>query len=146
AVGDPRSRARPHQGRPAFEVSAGFQVRRLAAHDPAAHRDSGRVDRRQQRVDRGGLSMSARIAGLALCLTAVVAGAAAADEVTLLGAAEAGDHETALALLRENPDVNARGPDGATALMWAAYNEDLELVKALIAHGADLKARNDFGA
>ena len=90
--------------------------------------------------------MGVRVAGFALGLAAVVAGSAAADEVTLLGAAEAGDHATALALLRENPDVNARGPDGTTALMWAAYNEDLDLVKALIARGADLKARNDFGA
>jgi ankyrin repeat protein len=90
--------------------------------------------------------MSVRIAGFAFGLATIVVGAAAADEVTLLGAAEAGDHDAALALLREKPDVNARGPDGATALMWAAYNEDLELVKALIAHGADLQARNDFGA
>ncbi|HET8695884.1 MAG TPA: ankyrin repeat domain-containing protein, partial [Gammaproteobacteria bacterium] len=91
--------------------------------------------------------MRVRMAGWALGVAAVVAGAAAAaDEVTLLDAAEAGNHDAALALLRENPDVNARGPDGATALMWAAYNEDLDLVKALLAHGADLKARNDFGA
>jgi uncharacterized protein len=91
--------------------------------------------------------MSARVAVIAFGFAAiVVSGAAAADEVALLGAAEAGDHDAALALLRENPDVNARGPDGTTALMWAAYNEDLELVKALIARGADLKARNDFGA
>jgi ankyrin repeat protein len=90
--------------------------------------------------------MNVRIAGLVLGLAAAAAASVAADEVTLLEAAEAGDHDAALALLRENPDVNARGPDGATALMWAAYNEDLDLVKALIAHGADLKARNDFGA
>ena len=85
--------------------------------------------------------MSARVAVLAFGFAAVMAGAAVADEVTLLAAAEAGDHETALALLRENPDVDARAPDGTTALMWAAYNEDLDLVKALIARGADCHRR-----
>jgi ankyrin repeat protein len=76
----------------------------------------------------------------------VALGTSAAEKTTLLDAAEAGDEAAALALLREKPDVNARGPDGTTAVMWAAYNGDVELVKQLIAAGADVNAKNDFGA
>jgi ankyrin repeat protein len=79
-------------------------------------------------------------------LLAGMAAAASADERTLLGAAEAGDRPTALALLREGVDVNARGPDGGTAVLWASYNGDLELVDKLVAAGADVNAKNDFGS
>jgi ankyrin repeat protein len=64
---------------------------------------------------------------------------------SLLAAAEAADHAAAVALLK-GADVNARGPDGATALLWASYNGDVDLVKRLIAAGADVNATNDFGA
>ena len=70
----------------------------------------------------------------------------AAEHRSLLDAAENGDGAGALAALRAGADVNARGADGATALIWAAYNGDLELVTKLIAAGADVEARNDFGA
>ncbi len=88
--------------------------------------------------------MKRALAGLAVGLIALTAANAA--EKTLLEAAEAGDGAAALALLRERPDVNARGPDGTTAIMWASYNGDLELVKQLVAAGADVNAKNDFGA
>ncbi len=87
--------------------------------------------------------MKRALTGLAAVLVALSVNAA---EKTLLEAAEAGDSAGALALLRERPDVNARGPDGTTAIMWASYNGDLELVKKLVAAGADVNAKNDFGA
>jgi ankyrin repeat protein len=65
---------------------------------------------------------------------------------SLLAAAEAGDHAAALAFLKTGADVNARGPDGATALLWASYNGDVDLVKRLVTAGADVNATNDFGA
>ena len=40
---------------------------------------------------------------------------------------------------------NAPGPDGTTAIMWAAANDDLELVRALIKAGANVKLKNQFG-
>lgn len=43
-------------------------------------------------------------------------------------------------------DVNARQPDGSTALMYAAYDGDAAEVRRLVAAGADVNARNDFGA
>ena len=87
--------------------------------------------------------MKRALTGLAAVLVALSVNA---TEKTLLEAAEAGDSAGALALLRERPDVNARGPDGTTAIMWASYNGDLELVKKLVAAGADVNAKNDFGA
>ena len=42
-------------------------------------------------------------------------------------------------------DVNAAGADGATAIMYAAANGDLELVRALIKAGANVKLANQFG-
>jgi ankyrin repeat protein len=63
----------------------------------------------------------------------------------LLDAVEAGEHEAALAALAAGEDVNARGADGTTPLIWAAYHGDAELVSKLIAAGADVNARNEFG-
>ena len=36
--------------------------------------------------------------------------------------------------------------DGTTALIWAAYNGDAELVERLLEAGADADAKNEFGA
>ncbi|MDD2684339.1 MAG: ankyrin repeat domain-containing protein, partial [Candidatus Cloacimonetes bacterium] len=42
-------------------------------------------------------------------------------------------------------DVNARDNEGITALMYAAwYNDDPEVVKVLIAAGADINATNNY--
>ena len=42
-------------------------------------------------------------------------------------------------------DVNASQPDGATALHWAAYHDDLETVRRLADAGAAAAAANDLG-
>ncbi len=41
--------------------------------------------------------------------------------------------------------MNATGADGATAIMYAAANNDLELVRALIKAGANVKLENQLG-
>ena len=86
--------------------------------------------------------MGARLAVLALALFGT---AAAAAEPSLLDAAEAGDHETALAALQAGGDVQARSPDGTTALIWAAYHGDADLAERLLKAGADANAQNEFG-
>src|SRR5579871_1867224 len=64
----------------------------------------------------------------------------------LLEAAQAGDYATASRLLNEKgTNVNAAGPDGTTAIMYAAANGDLELVRALIKAGANVKLSNQLG-
>src|SRR5580698_10632339 len=86
--------------------------------------------------------------GFAAAVAVLLAGAsmALAGGPSLLDTASAGDHDAAMHLLStKGADVNAAGPDGATAIMYAAANGDLELVRALIKAGADVKAKNQFG-
>lgn len=65
---------------------------------------------------------------------------------TLLDAVAADDHAAAMRLVSTpGTDVNLAGPDGSTAVMYAAANGDLELVQALIKAGADVKPGNKFG-
>jgi ankyrin repeat protein len=86
--------------------------------------------------------MRVQLAGIA---AAFACAAAVGAQGSLLDAAESGDRAAALAALQGGADVNARSPDGTTALLWAAYNGDAELVEKLIAAGADVHARNEFG-
>ena len=64
---------------------------------------------------------------------------------TLLSAVEQGDRAAALRLLAKGANPNTPGADGATAIMYAAANDDLELVRALIKAGADVKVKNQLG-
>ena len=80
-----------------------------------------------------------------LALGVVASSTVIAAKTSLLDAAEAADRATALRLLAEGADPNAVGPDGTTAIMYAAANDDIELVRALIKAGADVKLKNEFG-
>jgi uncharacterized protein len=69
-----------------------------------------------------------------------------AAETTPLAAVEAGDHAAAMRLAgTKGANVNATGADGSTAIMYAAANNDLELVRALIKAGANVKLKNQLG-
>src|SRR5215471_10811572 len=70
-----------------------------------------------------------------------------AAELSIRDASEAGDHAAAMRMLSvKGVDVNAKGADGSTAIMFAAANGDLELVRALIKAGANVKLSNQFGS
>ena len=70
----------------------------------------------------------------------------AASNTVLLDAAESGDRPAAMRMIGDKAvDVNTAGPDGSTAVMYAAANGDLELVRALIKAGANVKLKNQFG-
>jgi uncharacterized protein len=73
--------------------------------------------------------MTTRLAALALVSFGVTATAAGQS---LLEAAEAGEHDAALAALKAGGDVDARGP--------------AELARELLAAGADADAKNEFGS
>src|SRR5207237_4178538 len=63
-----------------------------------------------------------------------------------LDAAESGDHAAAMRLVGpKGANVNATTADGSTAVMYAAANDDLDLVRALIKAGANVKLKNQFG-
>ncbi len=81
----------------------------------------------------------------------VVAALLAADSVAASGQLQLADavkekNAAAIqALLQQDADVSSPQADGATALHWAAYQDDLELVDRLIAAGANVNAANDLG-
>jgi ankyrin repeat protein len=58
------------------------------------------------------------------------------------------DTATARTLLTTTPrvDVNQHTADGTTALHWAVYHNDADLVDRLLAAGANPNAKNDYGA
>ena len=58
---------------------------------------------------------------------------------------ELGQRDAALRALEDGADVDARGADGATALLWAAHHGDAELVAALLARKANPDVANDYG-
>jgi ankyrin repeat protein len=58
----------------------------------------------------------------------------------------AGERDAALELISDGTDVNQRSIDGTTALHWAVYREDIELVEMLLDEGADPDISNDYGA
>jgi ankyrin repeat protein len=74
------------------------------------------------------------------------AGLVAAADSSLADAAMQGKREVVTALLRRKADVNAAQGDGTTALHWAAFHDDVEMVKALLAAGANPKAATREGA
>jgi ankyrin repeat protein len=73
-----------------------------------------------------------------------VARSARAD-APLAKAVERLDRAAVAQLLSKRVDVNAAQPDGTTALHWAAYHDDLELVTKLLAAGANATVANRYG-
>ena len=66
--------------------------------------------------------------------------------VPLAVASRQGDAAIVELLLARGADVNAKGEEGETALMWAASGGKLELAKRLIEAGAKVVQRDrDFG-
>src|SRR5580658_10658195 len=61
-------------------------------------------------------------------------------------AAMQGDQAAVRALVEQKADVNAVQADGATAIQWAVYRDDLEMADVLIAAGANIKLANREGA
>jgi uncharacterized protein len=56
-----------------------------------------------------------------------------------------GNHAGLRVLLQQKADVNAAQIDGATALHWAAYRDDIEAARLLISAGAKVDAANREG-
>jgi ankyrin repeat protein len=92
-------------------------------------------------------------AGLKACATAVVVGAlvglaapgVAATDAPLANAVERLDRPAVTQLLARRADVNATQLDGTTALHWAAYHDDVDLVSRLLAAGANALVANRYG-
>jgi ankyrin repeat protein len=84
---------------------------------------------------------------IALSLLLPLAADMAWAQSPLADAVEQKNAAAAESLLRESGmDVNATQGDGSTALHWAAYWDDAELVKVLLDKGADAQAITRLGA
>lgn len=82
---------------------------------------------------------------LALGMTALSSAAAAPE--TLASLVRAGQREAVLAAITSpDIDIDAREPDGSTALHWATYKVDHELVRALLQAGAQADVTNLYGS
>jgi uncharacterized protein len=86
-----------------------------------------------------------RIGAVALVAAVLGSGAAWAQD-SLVDVVQAKNHAAAVALIAKGADVHARSADGTTALHWAVYNDDADLVQRLIKAGADVSVTNDYGA
>ena len=76
----------------------------------------------------------------------LAASAFGASNTPIADVAMKGDLAAVRTLVKAHPgDVNAPQPDGSTALLWAAYWNDTETVKALLAAGANVNASNRDG-
>ena len=71
-------------------------------------------------------------------------GARAAD-APLADAVQQLDRATIRSLLEGSANVNASQVDGMTALLWAAYHDEVEIVGELVRAGADVQASNRYG-
>ena len=72
---------------------------------------------------------------------------AAGPPQTLGDLVRAGKRESVLAAITSpGVDVNEKAPDGSTALMWATFNVDRELVRALLKAGAKADVVSRYGA
>jgi len=98
---------------------------------------------RTQRI--AGPAKAGHYIALVLVVLFAAGSIASGAENTLLDAAERGDRGAAVRLLTKGANPNTPGPDGTTAIMYAAANDDLELVRALIKAGANVKLTNQFG-
>src|SRR5262245_50092213 len=68
-----------------------------------------------------------------------------ASRSEIADAVQKGDKTAVRTLLQRKADVNAAQVDGATALHWAVYRDDLETADLLIRAGATVKAKNREG-
>jgi uncharacterized protein len=94
---------------------------------------------------------SIRAGGLAAAVGLLSLGASLANATSgpqsLVDLVRAGNREAVLAAITSpDLDVNAAEPDGSTALLWATYNVDHDLVRALLKAGAKANVTNRYGS
>ena len=89
------------------------------------------------------IAISVSVAGLLVAALSVAAMQAAG--VSLIDAVKHGDQAALRSLLAGRPDVNVPEADGMTALHWAVYGDDADMVQLLLTAGANPKAMSRYG-
>lgn len=88
----------------------------------------------------------ATLGGL-LSLSATLLPAIALSQTSLIDLVRAGQREAVLAAITSpDLDVDSAAADGSTALLWATYQVDHELVAALLDAGANANVTNNYGS
>lgn len=91
------------------------------------------------------ITFMSRITLVKLMIKTITPHATATLESKVLWAANEGKIDVARTILNIKPDcVHAKDEDGYTPLHRACYNNNIELAKLLIQHGADVNALTDF--
>jgi uncharacterized protein len=97
-------------------------------------------------MQKTGMTFRSVILTLFVCLLPLVTTATVnAAEFQLADAAQRQDWATVRQMLTRHLDVNARQPDGASALAWTAHWDQVDVADLLIHAGADVNAANDLG-
>ena len=78
-------------------------------------------------------------------LSTIAVATATGQDLRLVTAAAEQDAPTVQALLAEGVDVNTPRADGATALLWAAHWDALDMVDLLLRASADVNTADDHG-
>jgi uncharacterized protein len=86
------------------------------------------------------------IAAIAVLVPVIYLTVLSAANSPVADAAMKGDKAAVQALIKQKADVNLPQADGATAIQWAAYRNELDIADLLIAAGADVKKPNHDGA
>src|SRR2546430_11742709 len=97
-------------------------------------------DREIWPIMRGMITGSAAI--IFFLVTTLILGAGRSD---IADAAMKGDKAAIRTLIQQKADVNAPQVDGATALHWAVYKDDLEMMDLLLRAGAKVNVANRDG-
>ena len=92
-----------------------------------------------------GLSLTAALSAALVAVPVTGAFAQAAKDTRVAVAAMNGDSAAARTLIAQKADVNAALGDGMTALHWAAFKDDVTLVRALVAAGAAVSPETRIG-
>lgn len=92
-------------------------------------------------IRRGGVRMAVAVLPFALAGAAMLS----RDDV-LVDAAMRGDAAEVRSLLEDGADPNAARGDGMTALHWAGERGHVEVVRTLVAAGADVEAKTRIGS
>ena len=90
--------------------------------------------------------MAIRSTITACFLLALLFGSGLSSAGDVADAVMRGDTSLLRGLLEQQADVNEPQADGATALHWAAYRDELDVVNLLIEAGADASTQNRMGA
>lgn len=85
-----------------------------------------------------------RVAGWMVSLLSAVSLGATSRDVPLVEAVKDANIAVVRALLTQGADVNVPQADGATALHWAAYQDDVDTADLLIRAGARVNAANEL--